>query len=58
MMGAQLTLTSEYDILDFDDGKTMLVAIDVQAVLNTTISGQNLWSQHTGLDVVVIIDNS
>ena len=57
-MGAQLTLTSEYDILDFDDGKTMLVAIDVQAVLNTTISGQNLWSQHTGLDVVVIIDNS
>ena len=57
-MGAQLTLTSEYDVLDFDDGKTMLVAIDVQVVLNTTISGQNLWSQHTGLDVVVIIDNS
>lgn len=58
IMGAQLTLTSEYDVLDFDDGKTMLVAIDVQAVLNTTISGQNLWAQHTGLDVVVIIDNS
>ena len=57
-MGAQLTLTSEYDVLDFDNGKTMLVAIDVQAVLNTTISGQNLWAQHTGLDVVVIIDNS
>ena len=58
VMGAQLTLTSEYDELDSDDGKTMLVAIDVQGVLNTTISGQNLWSQHTGLDVVVIIDNS
>ena len=58
IMGAQLTLTSEYDVLDFDDGKTMLVALDVQPVLNTTISGQNLWSQHTGLDVVVIIDNS
>ena len=58
VMGAQLTLTSEYDELDCDDGKTMLVAIDVQGVLNTTISGQNLWSQHTGLDVVVIIDNS
>ena len=58
IMGAQLTLTSEYDELDSDDGKTMLVAIDVQGVLNTTISGQNLWSQHTGLDVVVVIDNS
>ena len=58
LMGAQLTLTSEYDELDSDDGKTMLVAIDVQGVLNTTISGQNLWSQHTGLDVVVIIDNT
>lgn len=58
VMGAQLTLTSEYDELDSNDGKTMLVAIDVQGVLNTAISGQNLWSQHTGLDVVVIIDNS
>ena len=58
IMGAQLTLTSEYDVLDFEDGKTMLVAIDVQAVMNTTTSGQNLWAQHTGLDVVVIIDNS
>lgn len=57
-MGAQLTLTSEYDELESDDGKTMLVAIDIEGVLNTTISGQNLWSQHTGLDVVVIIDNS
>ena len=58
VMGAQLTLTSEYDELDSNDGKTMLVAIDVQGVLNTAISGHNLWSQHTGLDVVVIIDNS
>ena len=58
VMGAELTLTSEYDELDSDDGKTMLVAIDVQGVLNSTMSGQNLWSQHTGLDVVVIIDNS
>ena len=58
IMGAQLTLTSEYDVLDFGDGKTMLVAIDIQASMNTKISGQNLWAQHTGLDVVVIIDNS
>lgn len=57
-MGVQLTLTPEYDQLSSDNGKTMFVAIDVEGALNTTISGQNLWSQHTGLDMVVIIDNS
>lgn len=57
-LGAQLTLTPEYDHLIPENGKTLFVAIDVEGVFNTTISGQNLWSQHTGLDVVVIIDNS
>ena len=58
VLGVKLTLSPEYDQLSPDNGKSMFVAIDVEGALNTTTSGQNLWSQHTGLDVVVIIDNS
>ena len=59
-MGAKLTLTTEHDELKSEKSQTMLVAVDIQGALNTTISGQNLFQHHTGtgLDVVVVIDNS
>ena len=58
IMGAELRLTAERDELDSECGDSMLVAIDIAGTLNLTAKEQNLWSQHTGLDVVVIIDNS
>ena len=58
VMGAELTLTSEYDAFDSTNGMTTLVAIDVQGALTKTIYGQDRSSQHNGLDVVVVIDNS
>jgi len=58
VLGVKLTLSPEYDQLSPDNGKSMFLAIDVKGALNTTTSGQNLWSQHSGLDVVMIIDNS
>lgn len=58
IVGAQLRLTAEYDELSSDNGHSMLVAIDIEGAMNKTSSGQSLWSQHTGLDVAVVIDNS
>ena len=58
IMGAELTLTAEHDELSSDNGNSMLVAIDIEGGLNSVSNGHDLWSQHTGLDVVVIIDNS
>ena len=58
IMGADLKMTAEFDELDFNNGDSMLVAIDIEGVTNSTASGQDLWSQHVGLDVVVIVDNS
>lgn len=59
IMGPQLEVTSEYEEINARNGKTMMVAIDIEGALNTTTtSGQNLWNREVGLDVVVIIDNS
>lgn len=58
IMGAELRLTSEYNQLSSDSENSMLVAIDIQGTLSTALSGQSLWSHHTGLDVVVVVDNS
>ena len=58
IMGAELKMTAEFDELDFDKGDSMLIAIDMEGSTKSTASGQDLWSQHVGLDVVVIIDNS
>jgi len=58
IMGAELRLTAEYDELSSDDGHSMLVAIDIEGTMKKATSGQGLWSQHTGLDVAVLIDNS
>ncbi len=56
--GAELSLTAELDELSSDSDSDMLVAIDIEGPINPAASGQDLWSQHTGLDIVVIIDNS
>lgn len=58
MMGAELTLTPEYDQLSSEKGRSMLVSLDIKGITNSTSSVQDVWSQHTGLDVVVVIDNS
>ena len=58
IMGAELTLTAEHQDLKSDDVENMLVAIDIEGATNSTPLSQDLWSQHTGLDMVVIIDNS
>lgn len=58
MMGAELTLTPEYDQLSSEEGRSMLVSLDIKCTTNSTSSVQEVWSQHTGLDVVVVIDNS
>ena len=58
MIGAELNLIPENDELGFENGKSMFVAIDVKGVMNAAGGGEDVWSQHTGLDVVVILDNS
>ena len=57
-MGAELTLNPEYDHLSSEKGQSMLVSLDIKGTTNSTSSVQDVWSQHTGLDVVVVIDNS
>lgn len=58
IMGAELRLTAEHDESDSKNAHSMLVSIDIEGTLNKSSSEQSLWSQHTGLDVAVIIDNS
>ena len=58
LMGAELTLTPEYDELSSEKERSMWVSLDIKGTTNLTSSVQDVWSQHTGLDIVVIIDNS
>ena len=58
MVGAELTLNPEYDHLSSEKEQSMLVSLDIKGTTNSTSSVQDVWSQHTGLDVVVVIDNS
>lgn len=58
LMGAELTLTPEYDHLSSEEGRSMLVSLDIKGTTNSSSSVQEVWSEHTGLDVVVVIDNS
>ena len=58
LMGAELTLTPEYNQIRFEDGRSMLVSLDIKGATNSTASVRDFWSQHMGLDVVVVIDNS
>lgn len=58
LMGAELTMTPEYDQLSSEKGRSMLVSLDIKGSTNSTSSVQDVWSQHTGLDIVVVIDNS
>ena len=58
LMGAELTLTPEFDQLSSAEERTMLVSLDIKGTTNSTSSVQDTWSQHTGLDIVVVIDNS
>ena len=58
LMGAELTLTPEYDRLSSEKGRSMLVSLDIKGTTNSGSTIQDVWSQHTGLDVVVVIDNS
>ena len=58
LMGAELKLTPEYDQLSSGKGRGMLVSLDIQGVTNSKPSVQDAWSEHTGLDIVVVIDNS
>ena len=58
LMGAELTLTPEFDQLTSEKERTMLVSLDIKGTTNSTSNIQDTWSQHTGLDIVVVIDNS
>ena len=58
VMGAELTLTPEYDELRTGKEQSMWVSLDIRGTANSPHSVQDVWSQHTGLDIVVIIDNS
>ena len=59
ILGANLTLTAEHAELKSDGEESILIAIDIEgAIKSPPISTNDLWSQHTGLDIVVIIDNS
>lgn len=58
LMGAELTLTPEWDQLSSEKGRSMLVSLDIKGTTNSAASVPDVWSQHTGLDVVVVIDNS
>ena len=58
VMGAELTLTPEYDELRTGKEQSMWVSLDIRGTANSPPSVQDVWSQHTGLDIVVIIDNS
>ena len=58
LMGAELTLTPEFDQLSSEKARTMLVSLDIKGTTNSTSSTQDTWSQYTGLDIVVFIDNS
>lgn len=58
LMGAELKLTPEYDQLSSGQGRGMLVSLDIKGITNSTSSAQDVWSEHTGLDAVVVIDNS
>lgn len=58
LMGVELNLTPEYDQLSSGMGRGMLVSLDIKGITNSTSSVQDVWSQHTGLDIVLVIDNS
>lgn len=58
VMGAELTLTPEYDELRTGKEQSMWVSLDVRGTANSSPNVQDVWAQHTGLDIVVIIDNS
>ena len=58
VMGAELTLTPEYDELRTGKEQSMWVSLDIRGTANSPPSVQDVWSQHTGLDIVVVIDNS
>ena len=58
LMGAELTLTPGYDQGSSEKERNMLVSLDITGTTNSTSGDQDVWSQHTGLDIVVVIDNS
>ena len=58
VMGAELTLTPEYDELRTGKEQSMWVSLDVRGTASSPPSVQDVWAQHTGLDILVIIDNS
>ena len=58
LMGADLALTPEYNELSSEKGRSMWVSLDIKGTTNSATSVQDVWSQHTGLDIVVVIDNS
>ena len=58
LTGADLTLTPEYDKLNSEKERSIWVSLDIKGTTNSTCGVQDVWSQHTGLDIVVVIDNS
>ena len=58
LMGAELALTPMYNHASSEEAHSMLVSLDIKGTTNSTSSVRDVWSQQTGLDVVVIIDNS
>ena len=58
VMGAELTLTPEYDELRTRKEQSMWVSLDIRGTANSPPTVQDVWSQHTRLDIVVVIDNS
>lgn len=58
LLGAEINITPENDQLSHVADQTILVAIEMKATLNASIGHHETLSQHNGLDIAVIIDNS
>ena len=56
LLGVELALTPEYDEMSFEKDRGMWVSLDIKGTAASSV--QDVWWQHTGLDIVVIIDNS
>lgn len=56
--GVEIHAVSEFSSLNFEDGKSVFVAVELMGNLNQPEDGGNGTAFHHGLEVAVVIDNS
>lgn len=56
--GVEINALSEISSLNSEDGKSVLVAVELTGNLNQPEDGGNVTAPHHGLEVAVVIDNS